>query len=88
METPGSDVIKRLLREGNSMEPGAQPAVLMNHNIDHTRVAEYQACHLNDSWAPQIKEFLDNGFIVFRIQTELGFDGHNTMIYLAKMKTN
>ncbi|OGC88478.1 hypothetical protein A2419_01925 [Candidatus Adlerbacteria bacterium RIFOXYC1_FULL_48_26] len=81
-------VIEQALRNAETAEPGIQPAILMNLNIDHTKVAEYQRTYLNDAWAPKTKELMDSGFIIFRIQTELGLNGHITYIYMAKMKAN
>lgn len=76
------------LRSADTAEPGIQPCVLMHRNIDHDLVAEYTSCYVNDSWAPKLKELINGGWIVFRIQTEFGINGHETHAYLAKMKTN
>lgn len=81
-------MIRDALRNAETTEVGIQPCILMNLNIDHTNVGEYTSCHVNDSWAPKIKELIDGGWIVFRIQTEFYLNGHDTMMYLAKMKTN
>ena len=81
-------MIKDALRDAETAEVGIQPNILMNLNIDHTNVGEYTSCHVNDSWAPRIKELIDGGWIVFRIQTEFYINGHETKMYLAKMKTN
>lgn len=82
------EMIRAALDLEGTAEPNVQPAILANQNIELSRVAELTSCYLNDSWAPKIKEHLENGFVVFRIQTELGLNGHETMVYLAKMKAN
>ena len=82
------EVIAQALRDADCAEPDIQPAILMNLNIDHTKVAEYQSAYLNGAWATRLKELMDGGFVVFRIQTELTINGHATMVYLAKMKMN
>ena len=81
-------MISEALSRADEMEAGIQPSVLMHKNIDHDGVAEYTSCYVNDSCAPRLKELIDNGWAVFRIQTEFGINGHDTMAYLAKMKTN
>ena len=68
--------------------PGLQPAILMNLNIDHEKVAEYTRCYVNEAHALKLKELIENGWIVFRIQTEFYINGHETHAYLAKMKAN
>lgn len=89
MSTSAQEMIRDALRSAETAEPGLQPSILMNLNIDHTNIGEYTSCHVNDSWAPKIKELIGDGWIVFRIQTEFcSINGHSTMMYLAKMKTN
>jgi hypothetical protein len=81
-------LIRDALSRADEMEPGIQPSILMNKNIDHDMVAEYTNCYMNDSWAAKLKELIEGGWIVFRIQTEFTMIGHTTKAYLAKMKTN
>lgn len=81
-------VREALLLAQSGGEPALQPAILMHRNIDHDNVGEYAQCYVNDSWAPALKKLIDDGFVVFRIQTELDINGHVTYAYLAKMKTN
>ena len=92
MTTQAAEVIREAIRNAEQIaentDVGVQPAVLMNKEIDHDQVAEYQICHFNDSWADKIKGLMDDGFVVYRIQTEFGQFGHRTMAYLAKMKAN
>lgn len=88
MATGAQKEIQEALRGAETAEVGIQPAVLMNKEIDHDMVGEYTSCYNNNSWAPKIKELIDEGWIVFRIQTEFGINGHSTMIYMAKMKAN
>lgn len=92
MTTQAAEVIREAIQNAEQIaentDVGVQPAVLMNKEIDHDQVAEYQICHFNDSWADKIKGLMDDGFVVYRIQTEFGQFGHSTMAYLAKMKAN
>ena len=81
-------MIQDALRAAETAEPGIQPAILMNRKIDHDQVGEYTNCFVNDSWAPKLKELIEAGWIVFRIQTEFQINGHETHAYLAKMKGN
>lgn len=81
-------MIQDALRDAETAEVGVQPCILMHRNIDHDNVGEYTSCHVNNSWAPKIKELIDDGWVVFRIQTEFNLDGHATKMYLAKMKSN
>jgi transcription initiation factor IIE alpha subunit len=76
--------ILKLAEQGQVLD--VQPNILLNHNIDPTKIAECTSCYVNDSWAPKLKQLIDDGFIIFRVQTELDFNGHMTMAYLAKMK--
>lgn len=86
--TTTQGMIRDALRSAETAEPGIQPAILMHRNIDHDKVAEYTSCYVNDSWTSKLKELIDGGWIVFRIQSEFGINGHETHAYLAKMKTN
>lgn len=89
MSTSAQEMIRGALRDAETAEPGIQPSILMNLIIDHTNVGEYTSCHVNDSWAPKIKGLIDGGWTVFRIQTEFcSINGHSTIMYLAKMKSN
>ena len=82
------EMIQEALRRAEYAEPGVQPGILMHKNIDHSQVAEYTSCYVNESWAPKIKQLIDCGWVVFRIQTEFGINGHDTQAYFAKMKAN
>ena len=88
MTTTAQEMIRDALRNAETAEPGVQPCILMNLNIDHKQVGEYTSTYVNDAWAPKLKELIDGGWIVFRIQTEFGINGHETHAYLAKMKAN
>lgn len=81
-------MISDALREAEESEAGIQPCILMHKNIDHDQVGEYTTCYVNDGWASKIKELIDDGWIPFRIQTEFHLNGHDTMMYLAKLKAN
>ena len=64
-----------------------QPGIIANRNIAIEDAEELWSGHYNDSWSETINKKLTDGFIVFRIQTEwLEGYGHQTMIYMAKMK--
>ena len=85
--TTATDKIQEMLRLANEGEnPNAQPAIILNHNIDPTKITECTVCHVNDSWAEQMKKLLDTGWIMFRMQTEFGINGHHTMAYFAKLR--
>ncbi len=81
------EMIQKALRDAEDGSADIQPAIIMNLNIDHTQVAEYTSCHLNDAWAATIKDNIDAGWVTFRIQTEFNINGHTTKIYQAKMKS-
>ncbi len=82
------EVIQRVL-QGEMSENDHLLSVLYNRNLDLSQAAGFWVGYLNDSWAPQINAKLEEGFQVFRIQTEFqGAIGHSTMIYMAKMKTS
>ena len=80
--------ILEALSSAETVEPGLQPCILMDLVIDHTNVREYAQCYVNEFWKPKLKELMDSGWIVFRIQTELKINGHETYAYLAMMKSN
>jgi len=82
-----SEQVSEALRLANlGQNPDIQPCILLNCNIDPTQIAEVTSCHVNDSWAGEITKMLEEGFIIFRIQTEFGVIGHSTMAYMAKLK--
>jgi hypothetical protein len=87
MTTP-SEVTEEMLRLANEGEnPNLRPAVILNYNINPLKITECTSCIVNDSWAPKIKELLENGWTMFRVQTEFyGSIGHRTMAYFAKIK--
>ena len=80
------DEALRLAERGEN--PNVQPCILANYNIDPRKILECTSCYVNDSWAAKLKELLEQGFIIFRIQTELSSIGHHTMAYLAKLKSD
>jgi hypothetical protein len=83
------EMIRDAMRNAETSDAGIQPSVLMHKNIDHDLVGEYTNCYVNGSWATKLKELIDDGWIVFRIQTEFSsLGGHMTYAYLAKLKTN
>ena len=79
------EMIQRALAETDSSEANIQPAVLMHKNIDHDKVVGYTKCHVNGAWEKTFQNYVKRGWVVFRIQTEFSFTGHNTFAYLAKM---
>lgn len=86
--TNHSEYVRKLVNSAyNSGKPGFEPAILMDKDIDHDKVVEYTSTYVNDSWAPKIKELITDGWVIFRIQTELNLNGHDTMAYFAKLKS-
>jgi hypothetical protein len=84
-----SQLIQAAIESGEIGKAGLQPSPIFTRAVDHSRVTEYTSCHVNDAWAPKIKELLEGGWVLFLMQTELSFGiGHVTMAYMAKLKTN
>lgn len=84
--------IKLALEKAGKAVPGIQPCVLMQREIDHTKVLEYRSMELNDRYYIEFLELQmfpyctdEEEWIIFRIQTELHLVGHKTMIYIAKI---
>ena len=88
MQKTPHEVIHEALFAGETAEPGLQPAVLMHRDINHAKVAEYTSCYVNEPHQDRLTGLINDGWIVFRIQTEFTSIGHMTMAYLAKMKVN
>lgn len=66
-----------------------QPAVLLNQSIDVTKIIEMKAMFVGHyrSQFDKIRESLEDGFIIFRIQTEYSpHEGHRTMAYMVKLR--
>jgi len=79
-----NQVIELAARGG---DPNLQPNVLMHQNIDSSYVVVgLTSCYVNDSLADTIKELIEGGWTLFRVQTELRINGHETMAYFAKLK--
>ena len=74
----------RMANEGGN--PDIRPAILLNYNLNPTKIAECTTCFVNDSWSAKMKELINNGWIMFRMQTEFGLNGHSTKAYFAKLK--
>ncbi|MBP5993621.1 MAG: hypothetical protein KA731_01805 [Candidatus Moranbacteria bacterium] len=87
MQGVSREVIEQALR-GGVENPEQLLTIIANQNLDLTQVAEFWAGYFGPSWEETIKQKLGEGFVTFRIQTEFGINGHSTMIYMAKMKTN
>jgi hypothetical protein len=79
------DIIREAL-EGKWDNVDGLLTILYNVNLDFTNVEEFWEGHLNHAWIDRINEKIKEGFIVFRIQTEFQLNGHETHIYMAKMK--
>lgn len=86
MKTADDQTMEALALANAGQDPGIQPSILANFNIDPTKITECTSCYVNDSWAPQLTELLKSGYIIFRIQTEFQINGHVTVAYLAKLK--
>lgn len=82
------DIVERALRdmEESGQNHNLHPCIISNENIDVTKIVEITSCHVHSSWAGNLKKLIEDGFIIFRIQTELTSTGHITMAYLAKFK--
>jgi hypothetical protein len=88
MDTATTEVVREMLRLADEgQNPSLRPAILLNYNLNPLKIAECTSCHVNGSWAPKIKEMIDDGWVIFRMQTEFGVNGHYTMAYFAKLKT-
>ena len=83
MNTP-SELIKEALLSEATAEPNLQVSILFNQNIDLLKAKEITTSHVNASWAFRLKELIDSGWTLFRMQTEFGINGHYTMAYFAK----
>lgn len=83
MTTPSGLITEALLSEATA-EPNLQVSILFNQNIDLQKAKELTSAYVNDSWAPKLKELIDGGWTLFRMQTEFGTNGHHTMAYFAK----
>lgn len=82
-------MIMRAMEEAKNGTDAIQPSIIFTRDIDHTKIAEYTSCYVNEAWAPKIKELIEGGWIVFRIQTEFTPQyGHSTRAYLAKVRPN
>ncbi len=82
-----TEVVREMLRLADEgMNPNIRPAVLLNYNLNPLEIIECTSCYVNDSWAPKIKSLLEDGWVIFRMQTEFAPDGHRTMAYLAKLR--
>ncbi len=87
MKTAPAAVVEQMLRLAEQgQNPSIQPSILLTINLDPTKIAELKTCYVNDSWTENLRKMLDNDFIIFRVQTEFGINGHVTIAYLAKMK--
>lgn len=60
--------------------------ILYNRNLDFEKVELFWEGHLNNAWLGRVNRRIEEGFIVFRIQTEFQLNGHETHIYMAKLK--
>lgn len=60
--------------------------ILYNRNLDFEKLEELWEGHLNNAWLDKVNEKIKKGFTIFRIQTEFQLNGHETHIYMAKMK--
>ncbi|MBX4200636.1 hypothetical protein KW786_00750 [Candidatus Parcubacteria bacterium] len=79
--------VNDLLAQARDGEIELQPAVLMNHNLDPTQVAEITSYTVERASEEEIRELLARGWLIFRVQTEwTPLGGHRTKAYLAKLK--
>ena len=82
------DVFEALAKVEQEMgDPKIQPAVIIHRNVPAEDVEELWAGHFNEHWTEKINKKLAEGFVIFRIHTEwVEGSGHQTMIYLVKLK--
>lgn len=82
-----TETVREFLRMADEGEnPNIRPAIILNYNLNPMKIAECTTCFVNDSWAGRMKELLDDGWVMFRMQTEFGINGHSTVAYFAKIK--
>jgi hypothetical protein len=67
------------------LEPGIPVAVLYERNVDHAKAIAYSSTQVNEAWRPTGEKLIADGFVVFRLQTELGLTGHHTIAYFVKI---
>jgi hypothetical protein len=82
------DIVEAAIRdiEESGQNHNLQPCIISSQNIDVTKIVEITSYQVHSSWAGNLKKLIEDGFIIFRIQTELTGTGHITMAYLAKFK--
>ena len=81
------EVVREILRLADEgQNPNIRPAIILNHNLEPLKITECTTCIVNDSWAPKMKELLNDGWVMFRMQTEFHPIGHTTVAYFAKLK--
>lgn len=69
----------------HSLEPGIPVAVLYERPVDHSKAIAYSSTHVNEAWRPTGERLIADGFVVFRLQTELDLTGHGTVAYFVKI---
>lgn len=85
VERGPQDVVKQTLERQGDAEGSI--VVLYHRDMDHSKiVGEYWAGHLSNNWLDQVNKKLKEGFVPFHIQTQFGLTGHETHIYMVKMK--
>ncbi len=84
--TSTTEIIEDAFADEALAEARIEPSILMNRNINHEQVEEYTDCYVNEPNRFRLSALIRTGWVVFRIQTEFGINGHYTVAYLAKMK--
>ena len=69
----------------NGLKPDIQPTILQNQNVDASLIEELASASLQGD-PKEINFRLEAGFQVIRIQTEITSYGHDTIVYLARLK--
>lgn len=88
MPRTAEEIIDRVMH-GEVSDPDQLLTILYSANLNLALAEEFWTVNLNYANGEGIKQKIAEGFQIFRIQTEwhpLG--GHNTMIYMAKLKQN
>lgn len=79
------DVIEMLDSE---ITEGFQPSILLHQNIDPSQILELTRCFVHEAHEERLTGLIAGGWVIVRVQTELGVDGHRTVAYLAKLKSD
>ncbi len=90
MSPSAQEMIAEALQNANSSKAGVQPVILFDLKINTylvTDVAQHTVGEPGSSAHDKIGKMLNEGWIMFRIQTEFcSLRGHVTVAYFVKMR--